>query len=355
MIKEHVLRYGLYLAGILALGAFVIAKNESLMELATQQAYRNGDLYRLALVRDFKVDIPDLGESQDTGSARWSNQRIIFIGDSFSETCRGHRRLPEMIGSAAHEPVYHVTGNNFPEYFNPLYLFKEKHIGSDKKRIVILERVERYILSTFGDELDVNPVVPESTAATVSSFTSFQERWFTHAEQQYQFLLQSSGLTTPLLEAWNTTLFHFLGKISGETPVYSLHPPFLFYADETVPDSASSFYFAHPDGLVEMIADNIAELQQTLADRYNAELVFMPVPSKYTLYHSLLNNDPYDNFLPRLCAALKKRGVKTVDLYERFAASNDTLYFPTDSHWNAKGAALALMQTMKVLSEPTGK
>ena len=46
-MREQILHYGLYLAGIIALGAFVIAKNESLMDQATQQAYRNGDLYRL--------------------------------------------------------------------------------------------------------------------------------------------------------------------------------------------------------------------------------------------------------------------------------------------------------------------
>jgi hypothetical protein len=357
MIKEHILRYGLYLSACVAFGAFVIAKNESLMDLATEHAYRNGDLYRLALVRDFKVDIPDIGESEDIGSALWSNQRIIFIGDSFSETCRGHRPLPDLISRAAHEPIYRVDGNTFPEYFNPIYLFKAKHFASDKKRVVIVERVEREIISTFADELDINPVVSESTSTIFPGLASasFQEQWFTHAEQRYQFLLQSSSLTTPLLEVWNTTLFHLLGKISAETPAYSLHPPFLFYADETISNSASSFYFPHPDSLVEMIADNIAELRQTLADSYNAELVFMPVPSKYTLYHSLLNDDPYDNYLPRLSAALTRRGVKNTNIYKYFAASKETLYFPTDSHWNANGAALALVQTMKVLNESTGK
>ncbi len=351
MLKEYILRYAIYVIGIVAFAAFIIVKNEDLLEWATEGADKYGDLYRLALVSDFKMEIPEVVTAEEASSEEWHDQRIVFIGDSFSETERGHKRLPELVAGAVDEPLFYVKGNYFPEYFNPLYLFREKHIRRDKNRIVILERVERYIVSTYGQELDADPDLATATEESQSFFTSFADQWFTHSEQNYQYLLQSSCVTMPVIEVWNTMLFHLSGRISEETPSYSLHPPFLFYYDEIVRDSTSSFYYPHPDTLIDAIADNILALHDELASQYNAELIFMPVPTKYTLYHALVSHDRYDLFLPRLCAALKRRGVNTVELYERFAAERDTIYFPTDSHWNARGAALALEQTMNTLNE----
>ena len=47
-------------------------------------------------------------------------------------------------------------------------------------------------------------------------------------------------------------------------------------------------------------------------------MIFMPIPSKYTIYHKLMNNDEYNNFLPLLYEGLEKRGIPVVKLYEDY-------------------------------------
>jgi hypothetical protein len=121
-----------------------------------------------------------------------------------------------------------------------------------------------------------------------------------------------------------------------------MNPPFLFYDEEVVRGKNTSFYYPHTDSLVAQIADNIALISETMKSRYNTDLLFMPIPNAYTLYHKFINNDTYDGFVPRLEDELEKRGVKTVKLYQKFLDSNDVLYFPTDSHWNAQGVGIAL-------------
>ncbi len=351
MNKERLLKYALYLAGIIALAAFVVTRDEELLDDVTEDSYRHGDLYRMALVKDFKLDIPDRCTPEESDVV-WQDQRVIFIGDSFAETCRGHKPLPEMIADALDEPVFHVSGNEAPEYFNPILLFKGKKINVDKKRLVIVERVERSIRTTYEKELERSPALTGLDETFGEKLEHIGSDWFTtHDEERYQFLLHSSDLSWPVVELWNTAMFHLMKRISAETPVYSLHPPFLFYYDETDPSESSSYYSPHPDSLIEAIASNIEEVREELADRYNAELIFIPVPSKYTLYHSLVGSDGYDGYLPRLETALQAKGVKMVDLYSRFSSSKDTLYFPTDTHWNAQGATLAFQETMRILKQ----
>ena len=64
--------------------------------------------------------------------------------------------------------------------------------------------------------------------------------------------------------------------------------------------------------------DNIADLRDKLKEMYNLDMVFLPIPSKYTIYHKLINQDPYNNFLPRLYEGLDKRGVPTINLYDEY-------------------------------------
>lgn len=69
--------------------------------------------------------------------------------------------------------------------------------------------------------------------------------------------------------------------------------------------------------------------------------VFLPVPAKQTFYAG--NVDDYTrNFIPTLVARLQAEGVEAVDLATPFQAHKaEGLFFPYDTHWNAKGTDLA--------------
>ena len=343
------LLYIIYVAGILGLAVFVITKNEYLMSEFTRAMNDNGDLYRFAKARQFKVPFPaEEYPDEDIGLSNLDSIRLFVIGDSFLESCRGHQALPVELSGVLDEPIHVVQAGDSVEYFNPMYLFKKARITKGQPRVVIIERVERYIIDNFSDPLEDDPRI-EPLESEPSAWTAFERRWFTGAERNYEVFLTGSPVTGPLVELWNTACFSVFGRISEMTPVYSLHPPFLFYEEEVSRVKLNSFYAPHPDSSVEEIADYIAAARMTMKKRYNTELIFMAIPNSYTIYHKFINNDVYDGYLPRLEAQLKQRGVKTIDLYEKFMDSKEIVYFATDSHWNALGASIARELILKEL------
>jgi hypothetical protein len=78
-------------------------------------------------------------------------------------------------------------------------------------------------------------------------------------------------------------------------------------------------------------------------------MVFMVIPSKYTINHTLLNNDPYNNFIPRIYKGLEERGVPVIQIYEEFKNSDEVLYYGTDTHWKSNGVTIALEKTVDLI------
>lgn len=355
MNKGRLLLVVLYAAGILAAAVFVVTKSETLMEAAVAGMYDHGDLYRFARVLHFKTELPPYQpEEEDLTAADPDTVPVIVIGDSFLESCRGHRPFPGLLSERLGEPVYPVLAGYALEYFDPVYFAWKAGLDPDRRRVILLERVERYVVSTYSARRDTSEAAFEETAAEQEEtrWKTVRRRWFTGAQRNYEVFFSSSDCTSPVVELWNTFRFITLGQISEETPVYSLNPPFLFEREEALPGGVTSFYYPHTDSLIDAVAGIIAEMGAILRDRYNAELVFMPVPGSYTLYHRFVNNDAYDGFLPRLCDAVERKGTRTVRLYEVFRDSGEILYLPTDTHWNARGARLAVEEAARVVTDP---
>ena len=75
----------------------------------------------------------------------------------------------------------------------------------------------------------------------------------------------------------------------------------------------------------------------------------MPVPNKFTIYgyritKNKYNDATYDGFLPRLYGALERKGVKFVNIYDKFMKSDELIYWQEDTHWNQTGRYKALME-----------
>lgn len=128
----------------------------------------------------------------------------------------------------------------------------------------------------------------------------------------------------------------------------------LFLADDTVrahrpPEAAGAArYFHWMRGKVE---------------RAGFRLVVLLVPDKYTVYRPLLAPPdstplPGDRYLPAVAARLGADGIPVADLsapYRAVAARElemgRTLYFRDDTHWNARGIALAA-EALAVMMNP---
>ena len=103
---------------------------------------------------------------------------------------------------------------------------------------------------------------------------------------------------------------------------------------------------------LDAIVDNLRALQGYVEER-GGRFLFVTVPNKNSLYPEHMperlpgrhETAPYGQLLPRLRAA----GVPTVDLAALLGAAGETLYYRTDSHWTAKGAALAADGILRAL------
>ncbi len=95
---------------------------------------------------------------------------------------------------------------------------------------------------------------------------------------------------------------------------------------------------------LEYAARNLS-LMQEYANNQGVRFAFAVAPNKNSLYpENMPTYYPYEHDesnAAKLPLYLEKYGVNYIDLFSVFQDKKDVLYFSTDSHWNAKGAALA--------------
>jgi hypothetical protein len=348
--KDKIALIVIRLLGVLAGVLFITVRSPAIANFFLRDCFYDrgdyyGDSYLEAKVLRFKQLLPEAkGKGIFNDPTDLDRFQLISIGDSFFNRCRGYDTVPYLLSQRLQQPVFY----NPSAYYNPFELFK--NIRTPGKRILILDCAERMIVERFLPDPIINPPGSEDVRSPLSrTFDELRDRWFVKSESNYQYFLRNCFLTSPIIEIWNSLNFEFLNRISKTTPVYSVAPPVLFLYSETEPQLPSSFYYPHSDQLISTIADHFKVIKDELFSRYNTELIFMPIPNKYTIEHKVINSDAYDDFLPKLYAELEKRNVRTVRLYEKLSSSNEELYFPTDTHWNGKGVSLALDELLKVL------
>ncbi|MBN2612182.1 MAG: hypothetical protein JXB00_11545 [Bacteroidales bacterium] len=352
MKNEKLLKWAIYIAGIACLYAFISIRSlpmfNTLLKEKMVPGYwdktKYGELYYFSLIRHFREEgMPPAQEKFQFKNkhANLHDAKIITIGDSFFDFSR-HEQLPERLSDTLNVGV-HFYKNDFP-----LAYLASNHYTDTTPKIMIYERVERYIPMAFEnalyDEFTTNsrPTIRKK-AAMIKDLIFYQR-----SEELFDALLKKSIFTTGIYSCISTLKFDLFEYISPLTPVYSRdkHNGWLFYHDQ-VNNEKTSFYYNHSNEEINTLCDNMKKLADQLDVKYNIRIVYMPLPAKYTLYHGVVNNDKYNDFLPRLFNGLKKRGVEYIDVYEDYKNSSDTLYYRTDSHWNEKGIEFALTKTLE--------
>ncbi len=99
MKKENVLLDAMYLSGVLAGIMFIVAKSETLMYVATATMFDDGDVYRFAKVRDFKVPIAPM-EEYEYKEVDPDTATLLIVGDSFSDDARGHLPIHTLLAES---------------------------------------------------------------------------------------------------------------------------------------------------------------------------------------------------------------------------------------------------------------
>ena len=85
-------------------------------------------------------------------------------------------------------------------------------------------------------------------------------------------------------------------------------------------------------------------LLQEYAEAQGGQFLYLTAPNKNSLYPDRMPALPRaegPSNAEALAPLLEEMGVCSVDLFALFRAETEELYFPRDSHWNGRGAALA--------------
>ncbi|MDX5481506.1 MAG: hypothetical protein LPK07_07465 [Hymenobacteraceae bacterium] len=109
----------------------------------------------------------------------------------------------------------------------------------------------------------------------------------------------------------------------------------------------------YSDEEIREMADVLEGYREVLQER-GIEFLFMPIPNKENIYYQMLPSRKKPDFLPRLMAELRKRGIDVVDTqtnFERLHQQEKVALYPVDdAHWNevaVKAAADLVAQQLR--------
>jgi hypothetical protein len=349
--KEKIIEIIIYITGLIGLYGFIAIRfpamtNLLLKEKVIPEYWENvkyGELYYFNYIKHFReYNLPKAGPKyrHTPKHPKLEDADIIVFGDSFFDFAR-MKTFPEKLSDSLNKKVFYAR------YDYPLRHFAENGFQNHKARVLIYESAERYIPTRFFKPHEINPPGDNRSKIRKTAAQIRDKIFLPDDEVRYDLFLTRSYLTYDIYSLIATFKFDAFGYIPSTTPKYSLKEkdPWLFYVEE-VNDKETSFYYQFSQEQIDTYCDNIADLANKLKKLYKLDMIFMAIPSKYTIYHKFLNNDAYNNFLPSLYKGLEKRGIKIVKLYEDYVNSEEVLYYGTDTHWNEKGLNIALLKTI---------
>jgi hypothetical protein len=323
------------------LGMYMLAVNNS-------QYYYFGDLYELSKLKDFKDKL--LVVKKDSTAKDIQDADIIAMGDSFFETNYETPKISYELERLTEKKVFHVKREDSASCNdNPLaYLDKIGYVKGSKKYLV-LETVERYALG--------RSVTYQTTTYTKSSAaldkTAKIKNFFKPASLQYFFY--NNWLIAPFNYAAKNFRYKVLDESGSSTPIYSKNPKMLFYYEDVNFNNQKV-----PEEIISIMANNVKFLRDTLKEKYNIELIYSILPTKYSIYGKYTSNyTAYNNFAPQAYKALLKHNINTFDAYTLYTKENnieeDLLYYKGDSHFTPRGKTIVIQELLKLLSSAMNK
>lgn len=301
--------------------------------------YVLGDQYLMCGLDRFREKIP---ASNPGTNAPLEEAEVLTLGDSFFNSALGSETFGSELARKLGVKVHNMRTDEFfePQSYPVSYLEKIGYKG-DKARILVLESVERSVLER-AEKYNAAGV------ATSNKLDAFAFKVLKNSDIEYFF--KENVLVKPFGRWLKNFRFERLGIVDKSVGAYSLDPDMLFYQRDLEFNRMKK-----TEQLLDATADSIAKLAATLRSRYNIELVYLPIPNKYSVYHGLVPGaELYDGFIPRLCRKLTQRGVPNLDAYSIYSGNNKPdmplLYFASDTHYTAHGKAILVEACADVVS-----
>ncbi len=200
-MNEKVLKYLIYTTGAICLYAFISIRFESLFNaVLIEKVVHNywdktqyGELYYFSHILNFREKgLPPAKRKFEYSEkqAPMDSSDILTFGDSFFEFSR-HKQFAERLADDFDKKVYNINNDH------PLDYLAATHFSGKKPKLMIFERVERYIPITFETEQIEPKMVKENSSGLKSSFDYIMEKiFYPKSEELYDAMLKRSFLTT---------------------------------------------------------------------------------------------------------------------------------------------------------------
>jgi hypothetical protein len=309
---------------------------------------RYGELYYFNMIDNFKeYNLPPYRIkyrfSKDMPSMHESD--ILIFGDSFFDFSR-MPTFPERLGWELNKKVY------YERYDVPLKSLAQKEYKNKEPKFLIFETSERYVHTRFANTHRYYEIWRDRSYFGQLYDKTLRIAFNPHSEKMYNYMLYQSYITKPVYSAIATFKFNTFGYIPRSTPMYTFHngQPWLFLGESVEKtNKETSFYHQFQPEDIDLYCDNIADLAGKLREHYNLHLIFIVLPTKYTVYHKLLNNHKYHNLIPSLYKELEERNIPVVKVFDEYMNSDELIFYPTDTHWTPTGLEIALKKTLEVI------
>jgi len=304
-----------------------------------------GDLYGLTYIKPFKmprdtsfVALPVL----ETDSVKY---KMHIIGDSY------------LYSFFSMDPRYFKkTGEvQFVRWSTPKPI--PYRLSKDKKNILLIECVERNFRNLMTVKEIRNRIEAQAQSNSgsqtagrfefLSRINSRLKNTFYHPtlENNLEFLLFSLGIWAPFKELKSALNFYIFGRLDNEVRV-SKNWKQLYLTQTVDPEKVGSSFYPTSDEEVGAYVAQLNEVQTYFKSKGFDQVIFSIIPNPVGVLNT--ENKPTNQILARIAKHPNWKGI-LVDPSLRLQKNAKENFFPSDSHWNQRGAAIWLGQLNETL------
>jgi hypothetical protein len=318
-----------------------------------------GDLYRLCSIDYFGEEIQEF-PYVETDSLQ--NADIITFGDSFFLSRLDSHIFATELQRQSGYTVYNVNNGVSEYYEDPLYYLSKVDFTNDERKTLILEVAERYSIKNsqlyhrvytpktpIGKRLGNWGTILRLARPLYVSFLKLKNS--VPQKEDINHFFRNNVVIFPLINLQKEFKFRFLKEIDHRIGDYSHEPEMLFFHESVEFNRTQK-----SEADMERLAERIQQLSDTLKKKYNIDLIYVIIPNKFSIYADYLPNYEYDNFIPQINHKLREKGIKTIDIYDKYleyrnGEDSELLYYVSDTHYTPLGKKILVDETMRVLSD----
>lgn len=355
---KSLLKFIITIAFLFSLFVIIGASVKSIGKKFLHDDANDGDLYRLCSIDYFAEDIREF-PYVETDSLQ--NADIITFGDSFFLSRLDSHIFATELQRQSGYAVFNVNDGVSEYYDDPLYYLSKMNFPKGERKTLILEVAERYSIKNsnfyhrpytpktpIGKRLGKWGKIFRFAKPLYISFLKLKSSF--PQKEDFNYFFRNNVFIFPIIKFQKEFKFRFLKEIDHRIGDYSHQPEMLFFHESVEFNNTQK-----SEAVMEEMAERIQQLSETLKKKYNIDLIYVIIPNKFSIYADYIPNYEYDNFIPQINHKLQEKGIKTIDIYDKFleyrnGEDSELLYYISDTHYTPLGKKILVDETMRRLN-----